>query len=51
MHPIVLLYILEMQQKMEVAGAMDYFSMLSIWWFFAACSLIGFGWYALVFMQ
>jgi hypothetical protein len=40
-----------MQQKMEVAGAMCYFSMLSISLFFTACSLIGFGWYVLLFMQ
>jgi hypothetical protein len=37
--------------EMEVAGAMGYFSMLSISWFFAACSLIGFGWYVLLVMQ
>jgi hypothetical protein len=36
---------------MEVSGVMDYLSMLSIWWFFAACSVIGFGWCALLFMQ
>jgi hypothetical protein len=36
---------------MEVPGAMGYFSKLSISWFFAACSLIGFGRYVLLFMQ
>jgi uncharacterized secreted protein with C-terminal beta-propeller domain len=36
---------------MEVSGAMGYFSMLSMQWFFAACSLIGFGWCVLLFMQ
>jgi hypothetical protein len=36
---------------MEVAGAISYFNMQSISWFFAACSLIGFEWYVLLFMQ
>jgi hypothetical protein len=36
---------------MEDSEAMDYLSMLGIWWFFAACSVIGFGWCALLFLQ
>jgi hypothetical protein len=36
---------------MEVARAIDYFSKLSMSWFFAACSLITFRWYVLLIMQ
>jgi hypothetical protein len=36
---------------MEVSGTMGYFCMLSIWWFFATCSVIGFGLCVLLFMQ
>jgi uncharacterized protein HemX len=42
---------MEMQQVMEVAGAIGYFRKLSVLLFFAACSLIGFGWYVVLFMQ
>jgi hypothetical protein len=42
---------MEMQQIMEVAGATGYFSKLSISGFFAACSLMGFRRYVLLFMQ
>jgi hypothetical protein len=34
---------MDMQQIMKVAGAIHYFSKLSVTWFFVACSLIGFG--------
>jgi hypothetical protein len=36
---------------MEDSGAMDYLSMLGIWWFLAACSVIGFGLSVLLFMR
>jgi hypothetical protein len=40
-----------MQLIMEVAGAINYFSMLNTSWSFADCSLIGFGWYVLLYME
>jgi hypothetical protein len=48
---MVISHIIEMQHKMGVAGAMGYFSIVSILWVFAACSLVGLGWCVLLLMQ